>query len=112
MDVSAGSKGFSHEAAEYLIANTSPVRAIGTDAEWPILLHKAGFRVDYLAVDGLDWESADRYRDHAASPDDQQKAAVQYDTDSQHWALRVEIAREIVESALIAANRQVSLKNE
>jgi hypothetical protein len=54
MDVSAGSKGFSRRAAEYLITHTIPDHALGTDAEWPILLHRAGFQIDYVEVDGLD----------------------------------------------------------
>ena len=81
MDVSAGSKGFSRAAAEYLVANTHPGRALGTDAEWPILLRRAGYRVDYLEVDGLDWESADRYQQQAANPDDQRRAAERVDAD-------------------------------
>ena len=106
MDVSAGSKGFSREAADYIIAHTIPGRALGTDAEWPILLHQTGFQVDYIEVDGLDWESADRYKDHAAKQEDQLQAAIQYDADPRNWEHRVEIAREIVESALSIVARQ------
>jgi hypothetical protein len=107
VDCSAGSKGFSRKAAEFLVANTIPGRALGTDAEWPILLHKAGFRIDYIEVDGLDWESADRYKDRAANRYDQRQAALRYDNDPQNWAHRVEIAREIVFTALETASRQV-----
>ncbi len=106
MDVSAGSKGFCREAAEYIVANTVPGHAMGTDAQWPILLHQAGFQIDYIEVDGLDWENADRYKDHAAKQEDQLQAAIQYDADPQNWEHRVEIAREIVESALAIAARQ------
>lgn len=106
MDVSAGSKGFSRDAADYIVANTVPGHALGTDAQWPILLHQAGFQVDYIEVDGLDWESADRYKDHAAKQEDQLQAAIQYDADPRNWEHRVEIAREIVESALAIAARQ------
>lgn len=105
MDVSAGSKGFSRQAAEFLAANTHPGRALGTDAEWPILLKRAGFRVDYLVVDGLDWESADRYQEQAADPENQQRAAEQVDADSQSWEWRVRVAGEIVEVALESARR-------
>jgi hypothetical protein len=106
MDVSAGSKGFCREAADYIVANTVPGHAMGTDAQWPILLHQAGFKIDYIEVDGLDWESADRYKDHAAKQEDQLQAAVQYDADPRNWEHRVEIAREIVESALAKSARQ------
>jgi hypothetical protein len=107
MDVSAGSKGFSRGAAEYLAENTHPGRALGTDAEWPILLQRAGFRVDYLVVDGLDWESADRYQEQAADPGDQRMAAEQVDADPASWEWRVRVAEEIVEVALEAAGREI-----
>lgn len=105
MDVSAGSKGFSRRAAEFLVANASPGHALGTDGEWPVLLHHAGFGVDYIEVDGLDWESADRYQERAASLDDQRRAAKAYDADPQHWAMRAEVALEIVTCGLAATRR-------
>jgi hypothetical protein len=107
MDVSAGSKGFSGAAAEYLAANTQPGRALGTDAEWPILLQRAGFRVDYLEVDGLDWESADRYQEQAAGAEAQRRAAEQVDADPRAWEWRVRVANEIVEAAFEAAARKL-----
>ncbi len=107
MDVSAGSKGFSREAAEYLVANTIPSRALGTDAEWPILLHRAGFHLDYIEVDGLDWESADRYREKAADAHSQRALAEAYDADPQHWASRVEVAMEIVDMAVETISRSM-----
>ncbi len=106
MDVSAGSKGFSREAAGWIIAHSSPGRSLGTDGEWPVLARRAGFRVDYIEVDGLDWESADRYREQAAGPEDQRQAADVVDADPQNWARRVAVAREIVEAGLEANHRQ------
>jgi hypothetical protein len=103
MDVSAGSKGFSRKAATYLIANSRPERAIGADATWPIMLHRAGFPLIYQEVNGLDWESADRYRTTAADIAAQQQAAAVYDADPQHWAHRVSIAQEIISCAFEAA---------
>jgi hypothetical protein len=107
MDVSAGSKGFSRRAAEYLAAHTQPKRALGTDAEWPILLQRAGFRVDYCTVDGLDWESADRYQEQAAGAEDQRQAAERVDADPHSWEWRVQVAAEIVEVALETAAREL-----
>jgi hypothetical protein len=106
MDVSAGSKGFSRRAAEYLASNTQPGKALGTDAEWPILLKRAGFRVDYLEVDGLDWESADRYQEQAANQDDQRLRAEEVDADPASWEWRARVADEIVQVALEAAHRK------
>jgi hypothetical protein len=105
MDVSAGSKGFSRRAVHFLMANTTPGRAMGTDGEWTILLHRAGFRIDYRAVDGLDWESADRYQERAADGARQRQLAVEYDADARNWAARVQVALEITQAALDAAQR-------
>ena len=105
VDPCAGSKGFSRRAAQFLMANSPPGHALGTDAEWPVLLQRAGFAVDCIAVDGLDWESADRYRLQAADQDTQGRAAEAYDEDAQHWAFRVQVALEIVESGLAAMQR-------
>ncbi|HZD56086.1 MAG TPA: hypothetical protein VE136_05155 [Anaerolineales bacterium] len=109
-DLSAGSKGLSRRAAEFILAN-SPVaedqagRALGTDAEWPVLLRRGGFVLKSLLVDGLGWESADRYRAEAASPAEQRLAAQAYDADPKNWEGRVQVALEIVEAGLAAAER-------
>jgi hypothetical protein len=104
-DVSAGSKGFSRPAAEFLMAHSRPGRALGMDAEWPLLLLRAGFTLDWVSVDGLEWESADRYLDQAAGRERQTQLAATYDQDPAHWARRVEIALEIVETALEVMQR-------
>jgi hypothetical protein len=70
------------------------------DAEWPILLKRAGFAIDYVLADGLEWESADRHRSRAADPEEQRRAAEEYDRDPQHWAARTRVAWEIVQAAL------------
>jgi hypothetical protein len=102
MDVSAGSKGFSWQAVQFLMANCKPGRALGTDGEWPVLLHRAGFKINYVAVDGLDWESADRFRNRAADSLSQSSAAEAYDADPENWERRTQVALEIVQSALEA----------
>jgi hypothetical protein len=108
MDVSAGSKGFSRRAVDFLLENSPPGRALGTDGEWPVLLHRAGFTILYFEVDGLDWESADRYQDLAAGLIDQRRAAAAWDADPKNWAHRLEVAREIIESGIAAATRPIS----
>ena len=107
LDVSAGSKGFSRGAAEYLAANCQPGRALGTDAEWLVVLKRAGFTIDSVTVEGLDWESADRYQDRAAGEGDQRQAAGDYDADPKNWQMRVQVALEIVQSGLEAQERNL-----
>jgi tryptophan synthase alpha chain len=108
MDVSAGSKGFSRSSVEFLLANTVPGRALGADGEWTVLLHRAGFRVDYVEVDGLDWETADRYQEQAANDDEQRRLAEQYDKNAENWAMRVRVALEIAEAGLDAMQRALT----
>jgi hypothetical protein len=100
MDVSAGSKGFSRRAVEFLLAHTLPGHALGTDADWPLTLQRAGFQVEYIEVDGLDWEIPDHFQPQAAGSERQRQVAAEYDADPRHWAHRVAVAREIVEVAL------------
>lgn len=108
MDVSAGSKGFSRQAAEYLVANCEPGHAFGTDAEWPLVLKRAGFKVCYVTVDGLDWESADRYRQKAADQLSQREAAENYDADPENWAMRVGVAMEIVQMGISTVGKEIN----
>jgi hypothetical protein len=107
MDVSAGSKSFSRIAAEALTANAIAGRALGTDGEWTVLMHRLSFRVDYLEVDGLDWESADRYQEQAADLRTQKHLADEYDTNPKNWERRAQIALEIVQAGLDAAKRSL-----
>jgi hypothetical protein len=100
VDVSAGSKGFSRQAAEFIVANCKPGHALGTDAEWPIILNRAGFKLSYVEVDGLDWESADRYRQKAADQLNQKEAAENYDANPENWAERVGVAMEIIQMGI------------
>lgn len=100
MDFSAGSKGFSRQAAEFLIFSCTPGRALGTDAEWPIMLFQAGYEIDYIEVDGLDWEIPDQYQPQAADSEEQSRLAKEYDSNPAHWARRVDVALEIVQAGL------------
>ena len=112
LDASAGAKGFSRAAAEYLVEHSFPSPALGTDGDWLVTLRQAGFRIGQYAVDGLDWETADRYNDTAADPDSQRKAAQDYDADPSHWQMRVKVAAEIVECGLEAARRSLPMDGD
>ena len=109
MDVSAGSKGFSRRAVEFILANTQPEHPLGADGEWTVLLHRAGFNIGYIEVDGLDWETADRYQDQAAGSELQIQMAEAYDRDADHWSERLRIANEIIQIGLESATRSIHL---
>jgi hypothetical protein len=105
IDASAGSKGFSRRAAQCLMANAKPGRALGADGEWAILLHRAGFGLCYVEADGLDWETADRYLDRAADGERQRQLAEEYDSNAKNWDARVQVALEIVQGGIDAMQR-------
>jgi hypothetical protein len=105
VDLGAGSKGFSRRAVDLLMKLTQPGRAIGTDSEWPVLLWRAGYTLDTVLCDGLDWETADRYRDTAADSELQRTKAAERDADPQEWAYRATIAQEIIEKGIEALTR-------
>lgn len=108
LDFSAGSKGFSRRAVEFLLRNTEPTRAMGTDSEWMILLHRAGFTLTPHFVDGLDWESADQFRDTAADAETQRQVADAYDAQAKSWVFRVGVAQEIIDTGLEALTRPLN----
>lgn len=110
MDVSAGSKSFSKRACMAILMNSEPGNALGTDAEWPLILKQLGFQVEYIEVDGLDWESADRYLDKAADPNSQKEAAHIYDADPQNWSQRAAVAMQIVQVGLDTISRDFPSK--
>jgi hypothetical protein len=110
VDLGGGSRGFSRSAAQLVIVQSAPGR--WGDAEWPILLHQAGFVVNYLALDGLEWESADQYRQGVADPATRRAAAEAYDQHVKSWAKRVETASEIVQEGLAAAQQSLMMNGK
>jgi len=107
LDLSAGSKGFRRDVAQFIISHSQPGNALGTDSEWVILARRAGFVVEPFEVSGLDWESADRYQNTAADAEDQQKAAAAYDADPKNWKHRVAVANEIIEVGIETLKRKL-----
>jgi hypothetical protein len=57
LDVTAGSRGVSSEAAEVII-KYSKGRYFDSDSEWPIIIQcKTNIEITYLEVEGLEWET-------------------------------------------------------
>ena len=65
-DFAAGSAGLSREVAAYLVGR-SRAESNATDLEWPVLAAAAGFRVEFIAVEGLEFETADYYPEEVAA---------------------------------------------
>jgi hypothetical protein len=108
VDLGGGSRGFSRRAVEFLKRHSSPEQAIGTDASWPVLLHRASFDLRTITVDGLTWEVPDHYKSQATSVDEQRTFAERYDQDASRWALRVQTAQEILDAGLYALKQPLT----
>jgi hypothetical protein len=107
LDLSAGSKGFSRAAAEWIVRNSHPGRASGKDSEWVVLAHRGRFHISQVLVDGLDWEIPDQYQDRAADADRQRTIREAYDAKPESWAMRVGVAVEIAEAGVEAMRRRL-----
>lgn len=112
VDLGGGSRIFSRAAAMCLLAYSPPENAPGTDAEWPVLLHRAGFAVDYLAVDGLEWEWPDRLAGKPADEEARRRAAAAYDQDIAHWLQRASLALKVIQAGVEAWRREIPLGAE
>jgi len=84
VDLGGGSRGYSRQAAQFLMARSVCRRSWCVDSEWVTLLYQGGFKVEYVAVDGL------------ASPG----YPTTYDTNARRWAFRVNVALDIIQSGL------------
>lgn len=107
LDLCGGSKGISRAAVEFLLRNANTMNGLGSDAEWAVLLHRGGFSVRGIEVDGLDWETADRYQPHAADAERQRRLAAEYDTDPKHWEFRARVAYETAQVGLDAMTQEL-----
>ncbi|MEP7292537.1 MAG: hypothetical protein ABI835_12185 [Chloroflexota bacterium] len=111
LDFSSGSKAFSRAAGEFLLRNSTPGSVMGTDSEWIVLLKRGGFAIEQVLVDGLDWETADRYLPDAADAETQRRLATEYDADAEHWRFRVQVAQEIIDAGFAALERPLKEKD-
>jgi hypothetical protein len=65
-DFAAGSAALSRAAAAHILA-CSRAESNATDLEWPVLAAAAGFLVEFMAVEGLEFETADYYPEEVAA---------------------------------------------
>lgn len=97
-DVTAAARGMSRRAAEAIVA-TCPDGGIATDVVWPLFLRRAGgFTLGYVATEGLEFETGDRYPDQIAAAGGYDRWLAQLDADPRRWAHRLDAARIEVEA--------------
>jgi hypothetical protein len=98
-DVTAAARGLSRRAAAAILEGCHE-QGIGTDIAWPLFLQRAGgFALGYVATEGLEFETADRFADEVAEDGGVESWIARIDADPRQWALRLELARIEVEAA-------------
>ncbi len=103
MDFSAGARGLSRRAAQLVMRHgADDENALWMDAGWAVLVKRAGYAWDYVEVEGLDWETADRDLPQAATREQQQALTVIQDADAALWQMRARVAQQITEYGLRA----------
>jgi hypothetical protein len=92
-DTGAGARALSRRAAEAIVTGSHD-DAISNDVTWPLFLQQRGdFSVGYLATEGLEFETPDRFPAEVAQAGGVAQWSEQLDDDVQHWAARLELAR-------------------
>jgi hypothetical protein len=99
-DATAAARGLARPAAAAILAGC-PDESIGTDVSWPLFLQRVGgFRLGYIATEGLEFETADRYGDQIAATGGLEAWKAQLDADPKQWAQRLHLAQVEVEATL------------
>jgi hypothetical protein len=99
-DVGAGSRGFSRRAAETLL-EVSREQTVGIDAELPLLLlQRDGFHVGHRLCEGLEYETADRFRAEIESAGSYEAWEAQMSADPRRWVFRVQVVQMIAEAVI------------
>jgi hypothetical protein len=98
-DVTAAARALTRRAAAAILRDC-PDESIGTDVSWPLFAARAGLTLGYIATEGLEFETADRYADQVAAAGGLSAWMAQIDADPRRWIERLEIARIEVAAAL------------
>ena len=92
-DTGAGARGLSRRAAETIVTGCLDDQ-ISNDVTWPLCLQQSGgFTLGYIATEGLEFETPDRFSAEVAQAGGVAQWSEQLDDDPQHWAARLELAR-------------------
>ena len=101
-DITSGSRGLSRRAAELLLIHSREVGA-GVDAEWPLIVSRfPELHSGYIPCEGLEFETADRYRAEIAQAGGLERWLKAQSARPELWVHRLRVAYEITEAALRA----------
>lgn len=103
MDICVATRAFSRQAVERVLRESRTETSLGVDGEWPYIIWRAGMTLDYVQVDGMDFETADQGLDAAADAERQRAYGEQYDSEASNWAQRVFVADQIISALLNVA---------
>ncbi len=92
-DVTSAGRGLSQRAATAIL-DGCPDEQISVDVTWPLHLWLSGaFSIGYRELEGLEFETPDRYTPEVAAAGSLTLWMQQIDADPQRWAHRLNIAR-------------------
>ena len=91
-DVTAAARGSSAGAATAILSDCLE-ESVGTDVAWPLFIQESGhFTLSYIATEGLEFETADRYSDQIAAVGGIEHWIARLDADPRQWMYRLELA--------------------
>lgn len=102
-DITGGARGVSAKAIRAL-SQHSRCATIGVDGEWPVLSARLGLQVDYLATEGLEYETADRFQAEIAELGYNGWLDAYINT-PRSWDIRFRLAHQIVAATREACER-------
>lgn len=99
-DLCAAARGLSAQAAA-LVLDRSKVNGVGTEGEWPALALRAGdLRCDYVEVEGMEYETPDRFPDEVAAAGGVATWTAAESLSSENWTRRIAFAWAIADGCL------------
>jgi hypothetical protein len=91
-DVTAGARGLSRRAVEAILEGCLDEN-LSTDVSWPLFLRSlGGLSLGYLATEGLEFETPDRYGEEIGAAGGRSKWLEQFDSDLSRWVHRLDMA--------------------
>jgi hypothetical protein len=93
-DVLGAARGLSRPAVEAIVAGCFD-EEFSTDVSWPLFLlqQQDNLSFNYIATEGLEYETADRYSQEAAATGGNEQWLAQMEQDPRVWAHRLEAAQ-------------------
>ena len=109
VDITVASRGISKRAS-HIILKYSKARHVGTDSEWPIIIHCCSdFPIGYIAVEGMEFEAEVRHHDMVKEAGGIEAFKVIRDKNPESWLHRIRLAERISSTAI---STYKSLKEE